>query len=290
MLTAAPGVGYIHEPFNPGIRRGVNPVPFDYWFKFLCETNAGPHDRILEELLNYKYPFLVNLGKVDRPRNIARISLNQAIYWIHKLRKRRPLIKDPIAFFSADWLHRRFQMDVIVLIRHPAAFCSSLKIKDWQFDFNHFLKQPLLMERYLHPFEREIGEYARKQPPILEQAILLWNCIHHTVRIYQEEHPDWLFYRHEDLSISPIKQFKEIFDRLDLEFTPAVEKEIRLSTGEHNPVEQDPLNEFNRNSRKNIYNWKKRLATDEISLIRDRTASVADSFYSPEEWGTAEYA
>ena len=40
---------------------------------------------------------------------------------------------------------------------------------------------------------------------------------------YQAAHPTWLFHRHEDLSTNPMEQFKQIFDRLDLEFTPAVQ-------------------------------------------------------------------
>lgn len=72
-------------------------------------------------------------------------------------------------------------MNVLVQVRHPAAFCSSLKVKDWEFDFNNFLRQPLLIENYLYPFRDEIQEFAERKRNIIEQGILLWNCIHHTI-------------------------------------------------------------------------------------------------------------
>ena len=37
------------------------------------------------------------------------------------------LLKDPIACMSSEYLHREFEMDVVIIIRHPAAFVSSLQ-------------------------------------------------------------------------------------------------------------------------------------------------------------------
>ena len=43
-----------------------------------------------------------------------------------KFRGYNPLIKDPIAIFSADWLADKYDMNVVVLSRHPLGFISSL--------------------------------------------------------------------------------------------------------------------------------------------------------------------
>ena len=131
----------------------------------------------------------------------------------------RPLIKDPIAIMSADWIASKFNMDVLVLIRHPAAFAGSLKKTNWFFPFSHFLKQPSLMNSHLYPFEAEIRTFAKKKQDIIEQAVLLWKIIHYMILKYRAEHRDWIFIQHEDLSQDPLHYFRILFGRLNLEFS-----------------------------------------------------------------------
>jgi len=170
------------------------------------------------------------------------------------------------------------------MIRHPAAFCASLKIKNWTHDFNHFLNQPLLMDRYLGVFEKEIREFAENEKDIIDQAILLWNCIYHTINIYQQGHPEWLFVRHEDLSTEPVDQFQSIYETFNLEFTSKAKSIILKSSSVQNPTEQQPGNELLRNSKANVFNWKKRLSQKEIEKIREKTHAISSIFYVEREW------
>jgi len=284
MLSATPDVGYIHEPFNVEIHIGVNPQPPKYWFQYLCKENAGEYDIIFSELLDFKYPLFRNISRVQTVRHAAKILRDQGLFSWYRTKHCRPLVKDPIAFFSTEWLVDQFNMDALVLIRHPAAFCSSLKIKGWNFNFNNFLEQPLLMERYLAGYAGEIEEYAHTAKGVIEQAALLWNCIHRTVSVYQQEHPEWLFVKHEDLSLNPVLQFKGIYEKLGLEFTGNTKKKIKNSSGGHNPVGPTGKNEFLRNSRENIRAWETRLDRSEIALVRSRTDEVCNLFYTESDW------
>jgi hypothetical protein len=284
IISTAPHVGYIHEPFNIGINTGVNTKPMGYWFRYISAENQDDYYPALNRVVQYEYPFGRNILRAGTFKNAARIVRTQGLSLLHKVNNDRPLIKDPIAIFSAEWLHATFDMNVLVLIRHPAAFCSSLKIKNWKFSFNNLLKQPLLMDKYLYPFEEAINDYAENDRNIIEQATLLWNCIHHVISIYQEKYPAWLFMRHEDLSTDPVNQFLLIFKTFDLEFNAKVKNRIHETSGAHNPVEQQQENPFKRDSKENISNWKKRLTREEISLIRKRTAGIADLFYTEDEW------
>lgn len=284
MLSAAANVAYIHEPFNIGLKSGLNPVRFKHMFQYIIENQAEAYDEIIEDILRFRYPLCENLAKAKTAREYAGIVKNQGMCLLSKAKNQRPLIKDPIAIFSAEWLYKRFNMQVLVLIRHPAAFCSSLKIKGWAFDFNNFLNQPLLMERFLYPFGEEIEEFARDQKNIVDQAILLWKCFAHTTMEYKKNHEDWLFVRHEDLSTNPLKQFKIIFEKLNLTYSQRVKNAIADSSGEHNPGEQLDGNEFKRNSKKCILTWKSRLTEEEIGIIRRKTADIAGSFYDQSDW------
>lgn len=284
MLSAAPGVGYIHEPFNIETRVSANPTPFAYWFLHVCEANAGEYGAVMDRIIRYEYPFFTNLARSRTLADLARTIRDKALFLRQRRSRDRPLVKDPIAVFSAEWLQRRFNMDVLVLVRHPAAFCSSLKLKKWTFDFHHFLNQPLLMQNHLHPWAAQIREFTANERSTIEQAILLWNCIHGTIRAYQKAHPEWMFRRHEDLSADPLGQFQLLYKEFGLDFTSRVKKAVVDSSGGHNPIEQQSRNEYVRDSRQNIDNWKSRLSGAEISLIRAETAEVADAFYTEDEW------
>jgi len=284
MISAAPNVGYIHEPFNIGIKIGINPEPFHYWFQYISDENTNNYRQLIDDILKFKYPTSKNIAKVKTFSDFKRLLKESARFFIYRITKQRPLIKDPIAFFSTEWLYKNFYCDVIVLIRHPAAFCSSLKIKDWDFDFSNFINQPLLIEKYLDPFEKEIKDFHINKKDIIDQGILLWNCIHYTMLQYINNYPEWLFIKHEDLSLNPLEQFKTIFKNLDLEFTNEAESKILISTNQNNPIELTEGNELLRNSRENVSNWKNRLTKEEIDRIKKGTSKISSFFYTENDW------
>ncbi|MGQ9575393.1 MAG: sulfotransferase [Thermoguttaceae bacterium] len=285
MLAAAPGVGYIGELFNPHFRGGLNPRPFDHWFQYLCEENQAEYEKLVGGVLGFKYRLLAALAQARTPSDLGIIAKNFVVFLLDRARRARPLLKDPIAVFSAEWLHRRFGMEVVVLIRHPAAFASSLKLKHWLFDFRHFLDQPLLMRDHLLPFKGELVRFVNSHGPgVIEQAILLWKCIYCVVDKYRKAHPDWIFIRHEDLSRDPLGEFSRLYGRLGLHLSDRARRAIADSSGEHNSAEPRGANPLKRNSKQNVATWKKRLTPAEIARIRQATSGVVELFYEDPQW------
>ena len=214
MIAHASSVSYIHEPFNLHHRPGVCKAHFGYHFPYICTQNESPYVRDLEDCLNFKYHFLEELKTTKSLKDVVRSSLGYIRFTKSHILKRRPLVKDPTAVFSAKWLADRFNMDVVVLIRHPAAFAASLKKLKWSHPFDDFLQQPLLMEHHLYEYRSEIEEYSRTHKDIVDQAILLWNLIHHVILNYKKNEPNWIFIKHEDLSKRPVEEFRNIYNRL----------------------------------------------------------------------------
>jgi hypothetical protein len=192
----------------------------------------------------------------------------------------RPLLKDPIAIFSAEWLATKFDIDVIVLIRHPAAFAGSLKVKNWTHPFDHFLKQPLLMRDLLYPFADEIKNFAHKERDIIDQAALLWKLIYYVVSIYKQRNPQWIFVRHEDLSIDPVEGFHHLYRSLDLEFSQSIAKFIRLFSYSEDQEDSGDIDFYKRDSISNISTWKTRLTNAEVKRIKAMVDEVSTEFYS----------
>ncbi|MDJ0595610.1 MAG: sulfotransferase domain-containing protein [Pleurocapsa sp. MO_226.B13] len=181
-------------------------------------------------------------------------------------------------------------MKVVVSIRHPAAFVGSLKVADWQYPFNHFLEQKLLIEDFLSPFKAEIQDLVAQKSNLdeIDRWALLWKIMHYRILKYQERHPDWLFVRHEDISQDPLTGFKTIFDYLNLNYSPSLQKTISQYTSAQNSPQN--VKTYSKkasramNSKANIKSWQKRLSQSEIIRIRRRVEDIANRFYTDSDW------
>ena len=149
-------------------------------------------------------------------------------------------MKDPIALFSAEWLADTFDMDVVVLIRHPAAFAASIARLSWRFDFRNFVTQPSLMEGDLAPFAAEIESAACRRPTLINEAALVWKCIYATVDRYRAERPAWKFVRHEDLLMDPASGFQAICEHTRAPFSAPVAETLRRTSSSEKPVDAPP--------------------------------------------------
>jgi hypothetical protein len=289
MVARAPGLAYVHEPFNvarwPSWMRSRVP----YWYLYVCEENERTYGPLIEDVLRFRYP-IGNIGAARRPRQVGRMVAEWSRSLSYRVRGPRPLLKDPIALMSAEWLDRRFGADVVIMVRHPAAFAGSLKRLSWGFDFNHWAEQPLFLRDLAGPYEGQIREYASHGRDLIDQAVLLWNVIHHVIRGYRERHPEWIFIRHEDLAEEPVEGFRKLYAALGLPWNRRAESAIaRSSTGPwRGEVPRLLHRTVHRDSRSARWTWLRRLSPEERERIRTGTADVAADFYGDEDWVPAE--
>lgn len=290
ILSNAPSVAYIHEPFSvtdpPG--PGICNARFRYWFTYINRTNESHYYRPIEQMLALRYNLIAALTAARSRKQLRSSVSDYRRYSMYRRQGFTPLVKDPIAFFSAEWLAARFGMHIVVLIRHPAAFVSSVMKLQWRHPFGDFLHQDLLMSEVLYPFKEQVRAYARHEQEIIDQAILLWRMIHYTVQRYQQAHDDWTFIRHEDLSRDPTQGFHDLFQASGLRFTPRVEAAIAEYSRASNPPDpKAPVGSeqtLRRNSQENIHNWRKRLTPRDIDKIRRGVEDIAGFFYTDTDW------
>lgn len=288
MIASHPQVAYVWELFNPKVKSADSPV--QRWFECVTPERARDFIDYLAPRLRWQSNWRADFQARPGPRRLVGASARAVRDWWRRLRGTRPLLKDPIAFFSAEWLADTFQMDVVVLSRHPAAFVSSIKRLNWRFRFHQILEQASLMERYLHPFESQLRDYSRRQDPwtldLVDEAILWWRLFHHVVDCYRKQRPAWEFVRHEDLSVQPIAGFERILQRCGLGMTRQVRHAIAVHTDGDNPAEAPRMkaHQLKRNSRANVFNWQNRLTPAEIARVRRDTEDVARHFYTDADW------
>ncbi|MEP6716250.1 MAG: sulfotransferase [Terriglobia bacterium] len=289
MVAASPSVAYISEPFNPAHSRGIFNATTDRWFTCVSGADRFRYESALRDTIAFHYALKTGLGSLQSPRGLARVLVEYSNCLLYGWQKRRALLKDPIALFSAEWIASTFDAQVVVIVRHPAAFVNSLIKAQWRHPFSHFLDQAELMATRLAPFRDEIERMAREKHDIVDEGILLWRIMHRLILDYRKANPGWLFVRHEDLSGNPIDAFDAVFNYLKIEYTPAVKKTVRLYTRSGNPIERGETGQaFARlDSRRNVDRWMQRLSAEQIQRIRERSADVWPAFYSNDDWEPA---
>ena len=278
--------GYIHEPFNPNRAPGWLAEPLPYWFMHITDENAARYEPAMRNLLAMRYPLWSSVRRTRSAKQMA-LHLPEAYRSVnYRVRGVRPLLKDPLALFSAEWLAERFNTSIVVMIRHPAAFVSSIKRLNWGFDYErHWLAQDLLMRDYLGHRAAEFEGY-QGEVDLVGEGIVIWNAVYDVVSGYRDRHPDWSFVRHEDLAEDPFGGFKTLYGALDLTWSDKVERGIEASTGSQNPKEVPEWRRraIKRDSRAARRTWLTRLTPEEIERIREGVSEIAARFYSDEDW------
>ena len=278
IMASSSDVEYIDEPFNLNHNKIIQ-TPLKYWYEYVCEKDPNERITAFRDYMDKNMRFKWNnyLSDIKKSKSLRQFAKFNYIYY-NKLTDKQKLIKDPIALMSAEWLAKEYDLDVLLLVRHPAAFVASLKVKDWKFDFYNFFEQKYLMQDKLSPFKDAIKNFVDyPDKNIIDQGILLWNIIYKIIADYQTKHPHWLIVTHEKLSLNPIEEYKSIFDKFGLDFTSKVEKNILNSS-------ESGESKLKRDSKSNIHSWKNRLSPSEIEKIKIGTAEISQIFYSEEDW------
>ncbi len=284
MLSADRGAAYVSEPLNVLHRRGIYRVDVQRWYQYITEENEEQYLPAFHELLNFRYHLFAELGSLRSQKDFLRMGRDLSVFMNGKLRGQRALLKDPFAVFSAPWFAQKLNCQVVITIRHPAGFASSLKRLNWPFNFRDLLDQPMLMRDHLETDRADME--AMQADDIVGQSALLWRMIYRSVHATRSLFPDFKIVRHEDLSLDPVAGYKSLYESLGLTFDEKVRDTILNSSSSENPTElsKKKIHSVKLDSRANMDNWKKRLTSDEITRIRKMTEEVSHLFYSDNEW------
>ncbi len=284
MLSADRSTAYISEPLNVMHRRGVYRADIKHWYEYITKENEEKYLPAFRELFNFRYHLISELGSLSSQKDFIRMGRDLSIFMKGKLLGQRALLKDPFAVFSTPWFAQKMDCQVVITIRHPGGFTSSLKRLNWPFDFRDLLDQPMLMHDHLEQDRADME--AMQADDIVGQSALLWRMIYRSVHTTRELFPHFKVVRHEDLSLDPVAVYKSLYDSLGLTFDDKVHDIILNSSSSEDPTElsKKKVHSVKLDSRANMNNWKKRLTSEEITRIRKLTEDVSHLFYPDNEW------
>ncbi|MBI5951672.1 MAG: sulfotransferase [Chloroflexi bacterium] len=284
MLAANPATAYVSEPLNVLHRRGIYRAAVKRWYQYITPENEADYLPAFQQLLNFRYHFFAELGSLRSQKDFLRMGRDLSIFAKGKLLGQRALLKDPFAVFSTPWFAQKLNCKVVITIRHPGGFASSLKRLDWRFDFRDLLDQPMLMRDHLEADRADMESMPADD--IVGQSALLWRMIYRSVHAIRQLFPDFKVVRHEDLSLDPVAGYKSLYESFGLTFDDKVRDTILNSSSSENPTElsKKKVHSVKLDSRANMSNWKKRLSPEEITRIRKLTEDVSHLFYADDEW------
>lgn len=284
-LIAAPSSrGYIHEPFNPV--SGVRAV--EHWFPYVW--NGHPDEDfyadLYRDLIDGRASFeRQSVWEANSPKQfVGRLvfgSRKRLQYWLGQWNPavRAAIIKDPIACLSSEWLHRRFDVPVIVLIRHPAAVVASITRLNWRFDVEKWIREQPGLSDLLRPvIDAQPPPYASA----IEEASVLWSCLYFVLHTFLERNPDMMSIKHETICRTPVASFRRMHQYAGYAFEASDAERVRAYTqGSDAPSDHRTVR---RDSERVLKKWKHELSGADVATIRRITTRVASAFYDDDAW------
>lgn len=282
MLCQSGEAGYLHEPFCPNRSPGWLTRPLPYWYMYVTDDNGALYEDAVDRVLRLRYPVARSVLASRAAKDVARQLPEMARGLAHRARRVRPLLKDPFALFSSEWLADRFAVLPIIMIRKPVAFVSSIKRLNWGFDYEqNWLAQPLLMRDHLDAHEDSFRGY-RGEVDLVGEGIVMWNVIYGFVAKLRERRPEFLYVIYEDLAADPLRGFEKLYSQTNLHWDEKVRARIAGFSDSANPKDISARNRraIRRDSQAASETWRSRLTPEEIDRVTGETASVASGFYA----------
>ena len=123
-LATSANTVYFHEPFNPHSRwNAAFPVPNQYLY--LDETNGELYEDLLRGLVTLNPIFRSQKWMPELVSNRQQ-KLRAALAHLDPALPITPIIKDPTAVFSSEWLVNCCGARPVFILRHPIYIVQSL--------------------------------------------------------------------------------------------------------------------------------------------------------------------
>ena len=137
---------------------------------------------------------------------------------VAELAKRRLLVKTVHTPLALDWLTGTFDLDVVVLFRHPGNVLSSWRSLQLTDQFARVEDLPSVRRRI------DSGSIPPRGSGPVERTVWLIGLL--TLALEEEvaKHPDWIVRTHEELCRNPQDAFRRLFAEVDLPWTDGVEQ------------------------------------------------------------------
>ncbi len=175
---------------------------------------------------------------------------------------------------ALEWIATEFDVDVLVLLRHPANVLASWMEVNLKDSRNATLDtRSDVRSRYIDPWGA-----GPPGPEPLEQMCWRIGLLTAALEDALSRHPNWHFRTHERLCVDSVGEFRRLYSELDLEWSDDVEDFLR----EHDrPGEGFTVK---RVTAEMPDSWQKRLDDHELSTLRRVLSRFPISTWSEQDF------
>ncbi len=285
IISASPDVFEVYEPFNHQFHYNLG-LPQKFFR--LTDSNDAPYKPNVDGLVQLSH-FGSRIGKLPRAvveypahRNRGKSGEVSALLALKKLIQepvnfwpaQRVSLKDPIAFFSSDWIARQYGAKVIILVRHPGGVVSSFLKLGWEPETRFLVDHQLPVST--GKLDAEIAKWSANKEDLVGALILQWKIFTQWTLDFQSLYPEWTYVLHDELCLAPEPTFERIFSDIQLEVTEPVRQKILEFTSGENVVDPSKHSQHmhKRASAELLESWKKRLEPEVIQRIYSETKDL----------------
>jgi hypothetical protein len=298
MVKAAGGFVHLNEPFNPkhppGLSPGILRAPVPCGYVYVTAENAATYERAVADMLRFRYHHLAEVRANHRLFDLAKMAKYSGAFTLGAVRGKRALLDDPYASLAAEWIAERFDGQVCLLVRHPAAMVASYRKLSYSAHLRHFLAQPLLMRDWLEPWRAEMEALVDTDDKVA-QVGFFWRMLHHPLAEMAERSERIHVVRYEDLCLDPEGGYERLFSLLGVEFTPYAREQVVAGTSGSSKARSHSWQLSRRgflsrtafrpmDSKAMVGAWRKTVTPEEAARLRELTGPVADRFYTDADW------
>jgi hypothetical protein len=185
---------------------------------------------------------------------------------------RRVVAKSVHGCLAAEWLADAFALDVVVVLRHPANVLASWLELDLPDRDRRLERLPAVQERYMRRWG--IGPPG---PDPLERVVWQLGLMTAALEEAVARQPQWRVQVHEEMCADPTGSFRRLYGELGLEWTGAVEAEIKRGDQAGSGFD------LQRRTQDVADSWRTRLGPLELDTLR-RVLSV----FPLQHWSSAD--
>jgi hypothetical protein len=263
VLSLGGNIRYMREPLSHGgyaAASGLDGVPY------LTADDVDPkYEELWRKVLSMD-PLMGRRWLVAHSRS----WLQRAPFWPARL-----LVKEVNCPLALDWLSSRFDMTMLITIRHPCGYVASgLRLKEVGHEvveLDQLLSQPRLMSLFS---QAEHDRFTDLVDPVARMAAA-YGIIYKLVGDQLADHPEWTLVRHETLCRDPRGAFRRLCKAVGLGYNRRIDHYLTSCTATHD----DGLYSLQRVSSAEPDKWKTELTNDQIDTVASVIAPFRLPFY-----------
>lgn len=256
MIGANPGVMFSDQPFGmySVSSANINRLPVFAYSQIACpdEDEAAVVGRYFERLINGQV-------RANAPWKVW----SRDFHFFND----RVCLKITDAKAMIDWFDQRFDIETVVLTRHPIAQIFSVADNRWFTTGKGLLKNGRFVEQWLTSDLESMCWDLYRSGTELESRTVDWALENLVPLKLLPDRPQWLYVSYEDLVLSTPAVIEFLSSKLALEDPQAMAKQIARPSRSVRRTKSDQLRRsiHGGNPERRLESWRTRIGADELA-------------------------